>query len=297
MLEATILSQRYHYTVLDSIYLSRPSNTSERPPMRIVKIEDSPIHSLAYLKAGQGGRTENAMLYLHRATTESLPASLSAILITSDLQGVVNHPKGSLLGEQLAEDYAMLASSELVPPPEATGVLLAGDLYSAENADIRGATGEVFSVWEAFSTLHKWVAGVAGNHDILHSDDIARLENSYLLDANSIELDGLQISGLSSVIGNHIKHGRREESEYLGQLEALLAGKPDVLITHESPMGGSGQKGKESIRKVMESNPPKLGLCGHVHWSKPLLQLSSSSQILNTDARAFLLVPSTESPS
>jgi hypothetical protein len=48
--------------------------------------------------------------------------------------------------------------------------ILAGDLYSAPGGDVRGATGDLRSVWSAFADAFAWVVGVAGNHDLFGSE-------------------------------------------------------------------------------------------------------------------------------
>ena len=67
----------------------------------------------------------------------------NALVIASDLQGVANAASGEtrLVGQVLAEQLTMLAARGSIPPLPRTGVILAGDLYSAPEANQRGASG------------------------------------------------------------------------------------------------------------------------------------------------------------
>ena len=113
---------------------------------------------------------ESRALPILSGTVDALPDDLSALLIASDLQGVApsaDHGGAlALLGEVLAQELRQLEDLDLIPPSRQIGVILAGDLFSAPAGDKRGATGDVRSVWSAFAREARWVAGVAGNHDL-----------------------------------------------------------------------------------------------------------------------------------
>jgi len=58
--------------------------------MRIQNISTEPIHCVPYLKAGAGSTPETAQLPVFEGIVDALPASLAAIVCTSDLHGVVH---------------------------------------------------------------------------------------------------------------------------------------------------------------------------------------------------------------
>ncbi len=108
---------------------------------------------------------ESVELPLLEGEVDVLPSGLDALILTGDLQGIApSWSTGStgLLGVRLAEELVELSEQGVLPYPERTGVVLAGDLYSAPGANIRGASGDVRAVWEAFADAFRWVAGVQG---------------------------------------------------------------------------------------------------------------------------------------
>src|SRR5512145_3024463 len=137
--------------------------------MRVLDIEPRPIHRILYTNAAKRGGVEAATLPVHRVRVDAPLGDTRALLLTSDLQGVVfsrhRGGEGRLLGEELADVAWDIAEEHGLPPPSASGAILAGDLYSAPAGDKRGATGDVRPVWSAFAGSFAWVAGVAGNHD------------------------------------------------------------------------------------------------------------------------------------
>ena len=209
-----------------------------------------------------------------------------------------------LLGEAVAQEYALLAQQNLVPAPSKTGVLLAGDLYSAPNADLRGASGDVFGVWQAFANAFAWVVGVQGNHDT-YSQDPNKLENAYLLDAYGLDgylldayglagycakFSGLSIiAGISGIIGNPSKNARRKEAEYLAVLNTVLQSQPDILILHPAPYINEKQRGEKEIALQLKSHHNCITLCGHVHWENLLSYLNITHPVLNLDKRVIIL--------
>src|SRR6187401_2440232 len=135
--------------------------------MRILQIDERPVHEIAYTNAASGGGVESRALPVLAGTVDALPPGLSALLIASDLQGVAPSAEAggalALLGEVLAQELRVMEDLGLIPPREQIGVLLAGDLFSAPAGDKRGATGDVRPVWAAFAREARWAAGVAGN--------------------------------------------------------------------------------------------------------------------------------------
>lgn len=177
--------------------------------MRILSIEKTPVHEWTYLSAAPRGGSELRHLPLLPATVDALPAELEALIVTSDLQGVATNAEhegaAALLGEVLAEELAILADLGELPHANHLGILLAGDLYSDASGAVRGASGDVRSVWSAFAERFRWVAGVAGNHDTFGTprerERLLQRPGLHLLDGEVRELDGLQVGGLSGIIG------------------------------------------------------------------------------------------------
>ena len=265
--------------------------------MRITNLRAEPIHELRFLSAAKGGGTESQRLLFLSGQVDSLPDGLDALVLTGDLQGVFTSwrhgGKNVLLGIQGAEELVDLADAGTIPDCARTGVVLAGDFYAAPNADKRGATGDVREVWKSFAAMHPLVAGVAGNHDLFGTSPEAarfRMDTTFdLLDASIVSHGDLRVGGVGYVIGNPAKPGRREESEFLAALEHVAAESPDILVMHEGPSGGEGQRGNARVRAIIESSRVGLVVCGHVHWDAPLAMLGGDTQVANVDCRVIVL--------
>lgn len=265
--------------------------------MRIVSIDPDPVHELEYLDAAPRSGTQLRRLPLLRGVAEGIPRELDALLVCSDLQGRWRLSAGDgtllLLGEVLAAEYAALAELEVVPAPAFTGVVLAGDLYAAPGADKMGATGDVRSVWRAFAAGFRWVAGVAGNHDLFgkgkEAESFAREPGVNLLDGRSVGLDGLRIAGVGGICGNGNKPNRRALEDFIAAARQCVASRPDLLVLHEGPDGGErGLRGNVGLREALDGCRPVV-ICGHVHWDRPLVTLPKGTQVLNVDARVVIL--------
>jgi Icc protein len=269
--------------------------------MKILALDDQPIYQLPYTSAASGGGVETRVLPLLTGTVDVLSDELSALLITSDLQGVApSSDEGgalALLGEVLANDLRGLDEAELIPARGRIGVLLAGDLFSSPGGDKRGATGDVRPVWAAFGREARWVAGVAGNHDLFGTERdrerfIAR-SGAHLLDGHVVEVDGLRLGGVSGIIGNPNKPARRSAGDFLDLIEQVLAQRPDLLILHEGPDDpNAGAMGNPDIRALLTSATEAEGvlvICGHSPWRQPLAPLDGGGQVLNVHERAVLL--------
>ncbi|MFP2909757.1 metallophosphoesterase [Pyxidicoccus sp. 3LFB2] len=266
--------------------------------MRILTLDTVPARTWPYQSAAPGGGVEIRHFPLLRGTADALPDGVEALLVLSDLQGVAPHAMQggavALLGEVLAETFASLGEAGELPLPANTGVVLAGDLYSDANANVRGASGDVRAVWQAFAAHYRWVVGVAGNHDTFGTArEQARFQQQpgvHLLDGGTVELDGLRVGGLGGIIGRPGKPGRREEEEHLRLMEAVLREEPEVLVLHAGPdVPGTRVRGSAPIREVLERREGLLVVCGHAHWGEPLAVLHGGAQVLNVDSRAVLL--------
>ncbi len=264
--------------------------------MKILGFDGKPTHRIQFLNAAKRGGVVSQVLSIVRAKVDSLPFGLEAILVTGDLQGVVKVWQSNstrLLGEELAYEYASLAEKTLVPQPEKTGAILAGDFYSAPDGAKRGASGDVRIVWETFAEDFKWVAGVQGNHDRfgteLEETNFKSHPKINLFDYDFVALDGLVIGGVSGIIGDPAKPARKTEADFLSGVQLVLENNPDLLVLHYGPTGEESQRGSVEIREIIEQNPPSLTICGHVHWDESLATLNKTSQILNVDSRAFIL--------
>jgi Icc-related predicted phosphoesterase len=257
----------------------------------IVGIDDALIREIHYLTAAAHGSSDVERLPVQRGTLAApLADELDALIVCSDLQGIVPGPGGraELLGVQVAIVLDDLAAGGAIPPAARTGVVLAGDLYSVAAANRRGGYGDVADVWVAFAERFAWVAGVAGNHDDV--SEVTQLgAHIHLLDGDVAVLDGLRIGGVGGIIGDPRKPGRRSQADQLRTIEQVIAGGVDILVLHEGPRGGGRQPGSEAIRATIETAGVGLTICGHDHWRVPLAA-HAHGQILNVDTRVVVLV-------
>ena len=265
--------------------------------MRVLSIDSQPLLRIRYLNARKGGGVRSEVLPILRGRVDRLPSGLDALLVASDLQGVVSSwAKGGethLLGEELADVVAGLGLEGVVPLPGQTGVILAGDLYAAPGGDKRGATGDVRAVWRAFAEGYAWVAGVAGNHDTFGSPKdrqrLSALPQVHLLDTSWVTLGGLVIGGVQHIVGDPRRAGRVAEDDFFASLELVLEASPDVLVLHEGPHADRERRGNAAITSRLLASAPRLTVCGGEHWSEPLASMGAGGQVLNVDARALVL--------
>jgi hypothetical protein len=264
--------------------------------MQVTGDELTTVTGLAYRQARSGGGTESVRLPVHRLAVTRVPDGCEAVLVAGDLQGVAPSPlQGAsvLLGVALAEHLAGWAEQGLVPPPDRLVVVLAGDLYSAPTADVRGASGDVADVWLAFAAAGcRLVTGVLGNHDVLAPSDLAGLDPAPTpLDGDAVVHAGVRFAGVSGIIGDPARPGRRAERDQLARLDRALATAPDLLVLHEGPAGARpDQRGNAVLGERVRQAAPPLTVCGHVHWPEPLSMLGGG-HVLNVDSRVVLLTP------
>jgi hypothetical protein len=260
--------------------------------MRLVDTEPRPLAELAYARARPGGGTSSAQLRVVGMRCDRLPAGCDALVVASDLQGTAMSPFGGapqLLGAVLAEYLQPWSAQGWLPPPPRVGILLGGDLYSAPGADIRGASGDVTAVWQAFLLAGcPVVVGVLGNHDTVATDALAGLGRAHLLDGDVVEMAGIRVGGVGRVIGEPGRSGRRAEAAQLAALRAVLADDLHVLVLHEGPAGGAGQRGSPVIEAALAGHDIPLVVCGHVHWNRPVSP-RRGGHVLNVDDRVVVL--------
>lgn len=259
--------------------------------IEVIELAQALVSELRYLNASSSGKPEVAHLPIARGTLAPCDVAdeLDAIIVCSDLQGVVPDPRTRLaepLGVALAWHLAELAHEGVLPPAARTGVVLAGDLYSDPAAKKRGGFGCVANVWAAFAEQFAWVVGVAGNHD--DTTAIADLPNVHVLDGTCVEIDGIRFGGVSGIIGQPGKKMRRPANEFLPLVDRVIDEDIDVLVLHEGPHGDDDQRGNEDLRATIEAGGVAFTVCGHVHWDAPLAACAAG-QILNVDARCVVL--------
>lgn len=266
--------------------------------MRIIDVSDQPFHELLYSSAGQVG-IEILRFPFMRASVDWLPATVDAIFVCSDLQGVIDfridgRANPEQLGISVAEKLFELSIYEEIAPAGRIGIILCGDLYTAPGLEKRGASGDARPVWKAFAHYFKWVVGVAGNHDLVTvsaSDGDCQQQRMCLLDGNIEVIDDARIAGLGGIIGDPAKPRRRTSSDFVKLLKKLLLQSPTMLLMHQGPdVPKKALLGDSIIRAALEgAKSQPLTICGHVHWPVPLAELDNGIQVLNVDARGVLL--------
>jgi len=272
--------------------------------MKITKIDAEPFHVLPYLRVKKGGKgVELVDLPFYKICVDRLSSALSALLITSDLQGVEckGHTKGKakagsrLLGHVVTDQAPGILREQGIEASR-TGVLLAGDMHSDVSLERRGGFGDVREVWRAFRDTFKWVAGVAGNHDYCgEPEDIAAFRNEkgvHLLVSDVVTLDGVRLGGVSGVIGRSAKPWRNSEAAHGSMIQRVVKQSPALLLLHEGPsINERGLEGSDVIRRQLESCRPCTVICGHKHWPGNVAHpLSNGMQVLNSEGKVLVLV-------
>ena len=234
----------------------------------ITDIEKEPIESIPFLTIPQNSiEPFEFNLPIYKGKINGLPKNIDAIIVTSDLQGVVNlKEEHTLLGEVLAEHLKLIFDIYFPTiDKEKTIVFLCGDLY----ADLikRGQSGNPINVWKKFASIFGWTIGIAGNHDKFDNiDDLMIIKNIKFLKNEIFEIDGLKIGGLSGIIGRSDKNFRMQETDYLKALTNLLNKKPNILLTHLSPqILEKDLQGEEKVTTILENGNRTTLFCGHSH--------------------------------
>ena len=292
--------------------------------MKILQLNDQPIEQYDYLNSIPGGEVALEQLPIYHGTVSGLPEGIDALIVASDLQGIVPVPRTEvhtitadtsaesdmdlLLGVVLPAHVRLLLEVEWPEmDPGRVGVLLCGDLYARRGK--RGASGNPVPVWLAFREAFGWVAGVDGNHDLTDEAGVHRLhsgEGIHYMDVPAVinagpPADGpashaaaqsqlLRIAGLGGIIGRPDKPNRLPEQHYLQSVNKLLKQQPDCLLLHQSPgIPELGLMGEPLIRQALEAGPETVVFCGHTHWDTSLVQLNNGTQVVNADSKLFIL--------
>jgi Icc protein len=223
-----------------------------------------------------------------------LPKYLEALVLTSDLQGVIPDDQGeTLLGMVLPEFLAAFLQTDLGLNPQKTGVILPGDFYATLQS--RGGLDDVRPVWRAFRQHFQWVCGVGGNHDDFGQNldalqQFRREEGIFYLENEEVELSGLSIGGISGVAGSNGKHLRVPEPDMAAMLKKRLDRRPDLMVMHQNPFHASTpHKGGQFVTDALSRAPGQLLVCGHAIWDEPLIELPNEAQVLNTGERVFVM--------
>ena len=163
--------------------------------LHIKDIEKEPIERISFLTIPQNSiEPSEYSLPIYKGKIEGLPENINAIVVTSDLQGVViQNDENVLLGEILAENLKLIFDIYF---PEIdrkeTIVFLCGDLYT--DLIKRGQSGNPTKVWEKFASVFGQTIGIGGNHDKFDNvEDINKIQNAKLLINEIFEIEGLRI--------------------------------------------------------------------------------------------------------
>jgi len=268
--------------------------------MKIKSIDYEPFHNIRYKTSGfnpKGEGVKTNFLPFFKVIVDRLPDGVDAIVATSDLQGREIGKANRLLGEHVVEELVRLSNEGVIP--EIGAALLAGDLYDHPDCRKLGGSGDVSSVWHAFSDAFPIVFGVHGNHDV-----IPDLSNAYLRGSRSnptIALDGeysdffggMSVGGVSGIIGKPTRNQRKTPEQFYNLLDKVMSKRPDVLLLHHGPDSlDSHQRGDAAVRERFEKNKAaSLVLFGHCHWPVEEMWVKQGNKdVLNVDGRVIVFV-------
>ncbi len=264
--------------------------------LKILKINEHPIEYIDYLTVPHGALiAQKFQLPIYIGEIEGLAEHIDSIVVTSDLQGVCQFDQTSsiLLGEVLAESLPIIYEMYLTGfSIKKSWAFLCGDLYA--NLEKRGSSGNPIQVWQTFAQYFEKVIGIAGNHDDfgINLNQLKQIENVHFLENDVVKMNGLNIAGLSGIIGRTDKNFRQEAHVYLNSLEKFLKQQPDIVLTHLSPhLEEYAFLGEPQLTKILERYADNLLFCGHSHWNtSQTVTLKNNTQILNADSKVFILL-------
>jgi len=254
--------------------------------VNILNIEVQPFYEMAYISSGRRGTVRHCRLPFYKVYVDALPDGVSAIAVTSDMQGREGGKKNRLLGEVVSEELRLLA--DVGDIPHMNGVLLAGDLYDYPDCHKLGGSGDVTDVWNAFGKDFEHVIGVHGNHDMV--DDALLSDSVTVLDGNAVDAMGLTIAGVSGIIGSVNRNQRKTEEDFMKMLHSVLAKKTDMILLHQGPDDPeTGRIGEPLVREALEHKGSGIVIFGHCQWEDPYVEIGEH-QVLNVDGRVMLFV-------
>jgi Icc-related predicted phosphoesterase len=253
--------------------------------MKILSIDEQPFHDLEYRSSGRGGIERRVILPFHRVKVDKLPEGLQSFIAVSDLQGREKDKDTNRLAGQAVVDELLLLQ-ELDEIPKIRMILLAGDLFDYPECHKLGGTGDVTAVWNDFAKNIDFVVGVHGNHDIVQ--DTKLLPNTKILDGDIEEVEGIQIGGVSGIVGRADRNQRKTDTAFKVALKRACKDETQILLLHQGPDDiVNNQIGDDSIREFLENNGSSIVIFGHCHWSTPFVEIGKH-QVLNVDNRLFV---------
>ncbi len=268
--------------------------------MEVLGTADVPLFSVAYRSAAHGRGTVDVNLDVQRVYVSGLPASLTGMLVTSDLQGWSSSAKGPvLLGMALAAALGKHCQANGIAS-ERVGVLLAGDLFAIDDVSQRGGVGDVREVWRAFAAHASFVAGVAGNHDAFGRTPADVVEFSAdpattLLDVGTLGLEthverhGLRIAGVSGIVGNANRPWRKEPDAFVDAVASAMATEPHIMLLHQNPaLPGVRRDEQTRLTQLLAAAGRGIVVFGHAFSPQAVIKLGRC-QLLATEGRAFWL--------
>lgn len=96
--------------------------------LNIVRLNNDPLDQYPYINAGTGGTVHEAWLPILHGTVTGLPTSLDALIVASDLQGIVNR---SSTGELLAHSTSAKISGD-VDTQQSVGETMVENIVNSE---------------------------------------------------------------------------------------------------------------------------------------------------------------------
>lgn len=254
--------------------------------MNIIDIQHTPFYQLPFRSSGRKAQVTESSIPYYKVRIDRMPEGITSFAVTSDLQGRECDNKNRLLGESVADSLASLVDKSVIDNIDV--MLLGGDFYDYPDLRKLGGTGDVTSVLNAFANNFSYVISVLGNHDIVCDAELSK--NVSILDGSVASYNGLNIGGVSGIIGNLERNQRKTESQYENCLDKILNKRPDIFLLHEGPDDPvNQQRGNSMIRNKIVSNKNGLILFGHSYWEHPYINIGNN-HLLNTNRRIYIFV-------
>ena len=246
-------------------------STSEAEIPRIELLEETPIPGLLPMANGR---------FLSRTLVKAVSNLFdSPVILTSDLHKDTAHVANWLCDQINPAEWEFISCGDM-----------AGTDRVGEDASPLPAFRGVL---ERFHRFHF----VLGNHDSDH-EDLHELKNfdgtPCLVDRAPREVGGREVAGVSGIVGNPRKPGRRSIEEFQRAVEetGLVKRTSRVLLTHETPRVEGFRRciGREDLTLWVQSLAPIAHVFGHCHLN-PISITKDRTLYINVDARIVLLEP------